>query len=187
MRTALAFLAGTILLSSATAASATQRFLHVHIDEATADGSRVTLNLPIGLVEAALPLIPRGGEFHKGRVRINGANFDNGDLRAFWRALREAQDAPYATIEERDHSVRIQKADGFMIVEVTPHDDHGERAHLRVPLPVVDALFSGSTDELDLAGAVQALVESGMVGELVAVDDETTTVRIWIDDNSVSR
>jgi hypothetical protein len=175
--------------AGAAAAATAQRWIHVHVDEEDGTGARVTLNLPIGLVEAALPMVDsdsfRGGK--GARIRVNGEDFDCRQLRNLWAALREAQDAPYAIVEERDQTVRVEKSGGFMLIGVTPKNAHGDRVNMRVPLPVVDALLSGSDDEIDLGAALRALADSGATGELVAVDDDKTTVRIWIDDRADSR
>jgi len=55
-----------------------------------------------------------------------------------------------------------------------------EKVDVKLPLPVVDALLSGPDDELNFPAAVKALKERGD-GELVAVTDRSTVVRIWID------
>ena len=184
-------LIGALLVTagSTAALAASQRWIHVHVDEDNGSGARVTLNLPIGLIEAALPMV-RSDAFNGGRgarIRVNGDDFDCRHLRALWAALREAQDAPYAVVEERDQTVRIEKSGGFMLIKVTPKNSRGDRVDMKVPLPVVDALLSGPEDEIDLAAAVRALAESGASGELVAVDDDRTTVRIWIDERADSR
>lgn len=185
---ALALLVAGAVAGAASAATA-QRWIHVHVDEENGAGARVTLNLPIGLVEAALPMVNsenfRGGK--GARIRVNGEDFDCRHLRSLWAALREAQDAPYAIVEEHDQTVRVEKSGGFMLIGVTPKTKHGDRVSMRVPLPVVDALLSGSDDEIDLGAALRALADSGASGELVAVDDDKTTVRIWIDDRADSR
>ena len=185
-------LIGALLVAGAAAAAeaaASQRWIHVHVDEEDGAGARVTLNLPIGLVEAALPMVNsdkfRGGQ--GARIRVNGENFDCRDLRKMWAALRAAQDAPYAIVEERDQTVRVEKSGAFMLITVTPKTAFGDRVKMRVPLPVVDALLSGADDEIDLGAALRALADSGASGELVAVDDDNTTVRIWIDDRADSR
>ncbi len=50
-----------------------------------------------------------------------------------------------------------------------------------VPVVVVDALFSGQGEELDVAAAVREM--SRLRGDIVTVHDEhDTTVRIWVDE-----
>jgi hypothetical protein len=51
---------------------------------------------------------------------------------------------------------------------------------VKVPLSVVDALFSGKKDELDLLAGLKMLSSQGDT-ELVSVKDEENIVRIWVD------
>jgi hypothetical protein len=52
-------------------------------------------------------------------------------------------------------------------------------------MKVVDALFSGGKDELDLVAGLRALSAQGDT-ELVTVKDEENSVRIWLDSKNVS-
>ena len=54
-----------------------------------------------------------------------------------------------------------------------------------MPLAVVDALLSAGEKEFDLLAALSALAEHGE-GELVVVQDGSSSVRIWIDDKNTS-
>ena len=56
----------------------------------------------------------------------------------------------------------------------------GESLGARVPIAVVDALFSGDGESLNLEGAVEEL--ANLRGDIVRVDEEDTKVRIWIDE-----
>jgi hypothetical protein len=56
----------------------------------------------------------------------------------------------------------------------------GERVTMRLPVPIVDA-FLGTKDTLDVGALVEALHDVPN-GELIAVDDDDSKVRIWIDD-----
>ena len=53
---------------------------------------------------------------------------------------------------------------------------------MRVPVAVLDALFSGGRDTLDVAAAVRALRDRGD-GELVRVAGGDAEVRVWVDDD----
>jgi hypothetical protein len=56
---------------------------------------------------------------------------------------------------------------------------------VKVPMKVVDALFSAGKDELDLVAALHALSAHGDT-ELVSVKSEDNTVRIWLDSKNIS-
>ena len=49
-------------------------------------------------------------------------------------------------------------------------------------MEVVDALFSGEGDELNVKAAISQLQKRR--GDIVRVNDETSTVRVWIDEKS---
>ena len=59
------------------------------------------------------------------------------------------------------------------------------KVEVKVPMKVVDALFSAGKDELDVLAALRALSASGDA-ELVSVKDDENTVRIWLDSKNVS-
>ena len=59
------------------------------------------------------------------------------------------------------------------------------KVEVKVPMKVVDALFSAGKDELDVVAALRALSANGNT-ELVNVKDEENTVRVWIDSKNVS-
>jgi hypothetical protein len=82
--------------------------------------------------------------------------------------------------------VRVAKQGGYLLVHVL---DKGaskkSRVEVKVPMKVVDALFSGGKDELDLVAGLHALSAQGDT-ELVSVKDEENTVRVWLDSKNSS-
>jgi hypothetical protein len=69
-------------------------------------------------------------------------------------------------------------------IEVEELDDETEKetVNIKVPISVVDALFSGEGDELNLVDALDKLKE--LRGEIVRVEGGDADVRIWIDERS---
>jgi len=59
------------------------------------------------------------------------------------------------------------------------------QVEVKVPMKVVDALFSAGKDELDLVAALHALSSQGDT-ELVSVKDEENTVRVWLDSKNAT-
>jgi hypothetical protein len=178
-------IAGVLALAAATTAgAAAERWLHVKVEEHTGTRARVSVNVPCSLAEAAAGLIPDHVGSH-GRVRIDHAEINGEELRTFLAALREAREAPYVTVESEDGDARIWKAGETLHIQVTKHGRH-EKVDVKLPMAVVDALLSGPADELNVAAAMRALAETGG-GEVVAVDSEDATVRIWVDDRPEGR
>ena len=59
------------------------------------------------------------------------------------------------------------------------------RVEVKVPMKVVEALFSAGKDELDVLAALRALSAHGDT-ELVSVKDGEQTVRVWLDSKNVA-
>ncbi|HXL23745.1 MAG TPA: hypothetical protein VOA78_14880 [Candidatus Dormibacteraeota bacterium] len=59
------------------------------------------------------------------------------------------------------------------------------KVEIKVPMKVIDALFSAGKDELDLVAALHALSTYGDT-ELVSVKDDENTVRVWLDSKNVA-
>jgi hypothetical protein len=172
-----------LLAASLTAAAQPDLWLHVYVQENGEDGETVRLNLPLTVIEDVLPHI-EVDEFQKGKVKIiDEIEAEGIDLRAAWEAIRDAEDGEYVSVRGDDENVRISKSGGYLLANV---DEDDEKVRVRLPLDVVDALFSGADDELDIVAAIEAL--SGHAGEdLVTVEEGDSIVRIWIDADPESR
>ncbi|MGB2665955.1 MAG: hypothetical protein WAK48_18270, partial [Candidatus Acidiferrum sp.] len=66
-----------------------------------------------------------------------------------------------------------------------PESGKDTKVEVKVPMKVVDALFSAGKDELDVVAALRVLSSNGDT-ELVSVKDDQETVHVWIDSKSVS-
>lgn len=170
-------LALLVCLTTGTAlAGADGHWLHVRVEESGDDGEKVNVNIPLSVVMAILPAIETD-EFRGGRIDLDHGQIDDIDIREVLKAFKDAPDAEYVTIDGRDESVRVSKERGFLLVNV---DDDGDRVRVRFPLDVVDALLSGGDDELDLIAALDALADHGG-GDLVTVESDDESIRVWID------
>ena len=168
-----------LFLAAVAASAEPQRWLHIKVHEQTGDRARVSINLPVSMIERAAPLVEAKG-FEGGRLRIDDADIDGADLREIWQAMRAAGDGEYVTVDSDHERVRIHRKNGFMVIEANDRRGGGEEVEMRIPLAVADALFSGNDDELNVAAAMRALAAAGE-GELVTVSSDDATVRIWVD------
>jgi len=179
---------GAALIASAmaavsTMAAAADLWLHVKVDGGK-HGEQATINLPLSMVDAFAPMISR--EAHgSGRIRIKDRDYDVAELRRAWRQLEAGPDATFVTVNDPDAKVRIGKRGGSLVLEATDHGD-GEQVDARIPLRVMQALLSGTDDELDIGAALQALAREG-AGELITVNGRDESVRIWVDAVSDTR
>jgi hypothetical protein len=175
-----ALVMGLSLVAGAASADG-QRWLHVKVHEETGDRARVSINLPVTMIEAVAPLVD-AKSMHGHHLRIDDADVDGVELRRIWQAMRTAGDGNYVTVDSDHDNVRVKKQNGFMLIQADDRRRHGDRVEVKIPVSVVDALFSGATDEEDLniAAAMRALANAGE-GEFVTVTGDDATVRIWVD------
>jgi hypothetical protein len=168
------------------AASAKQdRWLHVRVDNPDSKEETVRVNVPLELAEKVLPTINRN-HLQSGRVKVDQFDCHGVDVRALLDAVRSSKDGEFVTVQSKDSDVRVAKQGGYLLVHVL---DKGaskkSRVEVKVPMKVVDALFSGGKDELDLVAGLHALSAQGDT-ELVSVKDEENTVRVWLDSKNSS-
>jgi len=172
--------AALLLASSGLTAStfAAERWLHVHVDEAGEDGEKVRVNIPLSIVEKILPAV-ESDDLKHGTVRIGNEDMGNADLRKMWEAVRTLEDADFITVQGTQN-LRVGKQGGFLIVKADGGKHKKGTVNARVPIRVVDALFSGNSNELNIVAAVHALGDY-QDGDLVTVEDDDSHVRIWVD------
>ncbi len=157
-------------------------WIHVEVDETGDDQSRVNVNLPLSVVRVAMQAAPERF-IDDGRVHLNhfDQDLDVEDLRKLWTELRDSGNAEFVTVEEEDETVRIRRDGNYIRIDVEERSGNSpERVHVDIPVAVVDALFSGDGDSLNLEDALSEL--SSERGDVVRVDDGETKVRIWIDE-----
>lgn len=162
--------------------AASTQWVHVHIED-TNKAEKVKMNIPVSLVETMLPLIEEKG-IEKGRIKLQEKELRVEDLRKVWKELRHQGDVEFLSIEDKDTSVRVFTEGNFLMVQ--PEKASKEKVNIKVPLGVVDALLSGQGDELNLMAAVQALKDSG-ISDIVTVQSDDATIRVWIDDSNKGR
>lgn len=158
---------------------AVERWLHVSVVSQNPKGERVRINLPLSLAESLLGAV-RHGRLEAGKIRIHELRLENVDLRRAFEAVKAAKDGEFVTVESNQANVRVAKEKDFLIVKVHELRERAGTVDVRLPLEVVDALFSGAPDELNALAALRALAGKGDL-ELASVKDSDSTVRIWVD------
>jgi len=162
-----------------------ERWLHVRVISTNSRGETVRVNVPLELAEKVLPAIDHD-RLHKGKVRIGCMDCDGVDVRTIFEAVRNSRDGEFVTVESNDADVSVRKKDGQLLVRV--HDKNKPKhsqVEVKVPMKVVEALLSGSKDELDIAAGLHALAGQGDV-ELVSVKDDDNTIRVWLDSKNAT-
>lgn len=177
-------LAALLVLPAGSASADGDLWLHVRVDSDR--GEKVSVNLPLSLVEKAVAMIP-DEHFHHGELVLDDIHWGHGhhlsvaELRDLWNELQASPDMTFVTLESADETVRVSKSGGYLLVDAEESGDTS--AEVRIPVSVVDALLSGEGEELDIRAAVEALARHGE-GELVTVSEDDERVRVWIDGSS---
>jgi len=206
---AVAFAAATFLPcaaiaqnTSASSDSKSEQWIHVRVESKEDHGEVVRVNVPVEMAEKVLPAINKDN-LHDGKVHIDSAHANDVDLRAILDAVRSSRDGEYVTVQSNQNDVRVAKSAGYLYIHVTDKSEnkksagkngkdgaknasgHESRVEVKVPMKVVDALFSAGKDELDIVAALKALSAHGDM-ELVTVKDDENTVRVWVDSKNVA-
>src|SRR2546430_7842445 len=152
------------LASKSTDASATSskdRWLHVRVDNQQTKDETVRVNVPLELAEKVLPTIDKD-RLHNGKVKVDKFDCQGVDVHALMAAVREAKDGEFVTVQNKDNDVRVAKQNNYFLVHVTEKNHpKNSRVEVKVPMKVVDALFSAGKDELDLVAGLRALAANG--------------------------
>lgn len=164
--------------SRAQSSNAVTPWLHVRIDEPL-KRSRVHLNLPMPAVEAALKAAPDPIPVDGGIPLGGDMNLDR--FRRQWKDLETADDAEIVAVEQGDARQSISKKGGRLVIHLQD-DREPKTIDVDIPGAVVDALFSGAGQDLNVRAAVARLRTAR--GDVVRVHGRDSTVRIWIDEMS---
>jgi hypothetical protein len=167
--------------------SAKDRWLHVRVINSDNKGETVRVNIPLELAENVLPTINKN-HLHNGKVTIDQAHMNDVDVRALINAIRTAKDGEYVTVQGTDQDVRVAKEGGRLLVRVKDNKSsksNKSEVDIKIPMHVIDALFSAGKDELDIVAGLHALASLGDT-ELVSVKSDDSTVRVWMDSKNSS-
>ena len=185
MMRGVALAVGSLTLAAGLASAQTPNaWIHVRVEEPRKE-SKVSVNLPLSVVEAALAMAPRAivseGRFHLDGLPGHGHDMSVADLRRLWKGLKDSGETELVSAQEKDETVSVARRGDRLQILVTKPSER-ERVHVEVPVAVVDALFSGDGKDLNLRDAIGELQK--LRGDIVRVHDEDSSVRIWIDEKS---
>jgi hypothetical protein len=169
----------------ATTSASKDRWLHVRVVSSDAKGETVRVNVPLELAEKVLPTVNHD-RLRNGKVKIDDSHVNDVDLRTLVEAIHTAKDGEYVTVQGNDSDVRVAKQDNHLIIHVVDKGkSRNSQVEIKMPMKVVDALFSAGKGELDLVAALHALSAQGDT-ELVSVKDSDNTVRVWLDSKNIT-
>jgi len=158
----------------------------IHVQVAEGDGETVHVNLPLSLAQVAIDIMPDkvlDEVLDKVTEKLDEKDIKIADVRRLWNELKDSGDAEFVNVDSDDESVRVARDGNLIRVLVNSYKDgeveDGEQVRVEIPVSVVDALFSGEGEDLDLPAAIARLPEHR--GDIVNVDDGEDHVRVWID------
>lgn len=178
---ALTSLSTTRILAQTPVAQAPTPWVHIRVEEPRKE-SKVSVNLPLSVVQAAMALAPQQVASH-GKIHLGseGHDLSVADIRKLWKELKNAGEAEIVSVQEKDETVSVaRKGDHLQILVAKPSEK--ESVHVDVPTEVVDALLGGEGEELNIKDAIAVLQK--MRGDIVKVDGKDGQVRIWIDERN---
>lgn len=169
-----------LLAGTSPAAAQAKPWIHVQVEEAR--GAKVHVNVPLSLVEIALKAAPQP-IFDKDKIHIgrHGTSLKVSDMRRMWEELKAAGETDFVRVQDEAEGETVTVARKGDLVQVRVEGTKkAEKVMVDVPVSLVDALFAGEGEELDIRGALSEL--SKRRGDIVRVEDSKDTVRIWIDE-----
>lgn len=159
--------------AAAPVAKASDLWLHIRVAETGSHPTTVKVNVPFSLVERAAPLI-EDARIDDGEIVWNGDHVEIAELRETWRALRSG-----LGVVNKDGTTWELAGEGASQTLLLREAKSSGTTEVRIPAALVDALLADGS-RLDLVAAVKSIARLG-TGELVAVDEDGTRVRIWVD------
>jgi len=150
-------------------------WLHVRVEEP--GETRVSMNLPLALVEIGLDMADRHVMQGKGTHWGPEGKVSVADLRRMWTELETVGDADFVEIQDGDTHVHVSRRGDQVLMRI----DEGLKTRIRMEMPtaVVQTMLGTEGEELNLRDAVRELARSGS-RDILEVQDGETTVRIWI-------
>jgi hypothetical protein len=178
------------LYAAPIAAQSGTPWLHVRVEEKK-DATKVSVNIPLSVVEAVLKASPDFFEKH-GKIRIgHDHGFKMADLRKVWKELAAVGDAELVSVESDDQNVKVLRKGDLVQVFVDQKPRPGkdgekgkgaETVRVEVPTSLVDAFLSGEGEEGNVEAAILELRKRR--GDIVRVHDDESHVRVWIDEQN---
>ena len=154
-------------------------WIHIRVEEAK-DQSKVSVNLPLSVVEVALEAAPELIEEHAD-IDLGDEKFKVETLRKIWQELSAAGDAELMTVESEKENIKVVRR-GDLVQVFVKNSEKAEEVTIEVPVSLVDAALSGQGSEINLKAAIAELQKQR--GNIVTVREPDTTVRIWIDEQN---
>lgn len=168
------FLSVLVAMLLAAGARAGDRWFNLQVNDPT-EPVEVSVRVPMPLVEAALDGV------HSHRLSHGRLHLGCDRHRVDWKSLLARVQALPAggEVSFREDGADVRAARRGELVTITVDAERAEHVIVSLPAVLVDAL-SVESGELDLRALVRKI--HGMRGELLRVEADNATVRMWVEE-----
>ncbi|HSR52140.1 MAG TPA: hypothetical protein VLV83_15015 [Acidobacteriota bacterium] len=173
-----------VTLFALTLPAAAGQWLHILVEE---EGSQETVrvNFPLTLAKLVAPMIEEHSDGDLSQIEINDRRLTVQELREIWERVKAEGDYRLASVQHGENDIVVALEGPFLIVRSREGSRH--QVDVQVPTPIVDALLSGTSDQLNISAALDALSTYASDDfTLVNVVDghDRAKVKVWISQNS---
>ncbi len=168
------FLSVLVSVLLAAGARAGDRWFNLQVNDPT-EPVEVSVRVPIPLVAAALDGV-HGHRLSRGRLDL-GCDRHRVDWQSLLGRVQALPDGGEASFREDGADVRAARRGD--LVTITVDAERSEHVVVSLPAALVDAL-SVDAGELDLRAFARRI--DGMRGELLRVEADNATVRMWVEE-----
>jgi hypothetical protein len=176
-RTLILAFAAALLVAAPLGAAEADRWLNVNVMDKT-DGTKVDVHLPLQLVVAVLNSVDVDN-FHDGKLEIDVEDADI-DWPQLLAAVKDAPDGEFVKVEAPDAKVQVSKRLGTLYVNVIETAEDHATVNVTLPMSMIDALKFDEANQIDMAALLTSLDQLPN-GDLVTVEADDATVRVWVE------
>lgn len=165
-------------------AFAEDAWLHVSVDGSGTEAEKVRVNIPLNLIEKLLPLV-KDDELQQGKLQLLHHDEETEiDIPGLLKAIEEAEDGQFVTVQSTREDVRVAKENGFFLIEVNRKGGEHETVNVKIPMTLARAFQPDASGQIDLVQVLKTL-SAHQGQDLVTVTSPERKVRIWIDNRQV--
>ncbi|MFH1964023.1 MAG: hypothetical protein ABIJ42_00625 [Acidobacteriota bacterium] len=181
MKKTIYFLLATCLMFSLVSVGmADSAWLHINVDN---DEDQININLPIALAETVVWIVDFGDK--PTVIKVDDHEITVPEMRKIWEVLKSEGSFTLASIKSgkkgEGDNIDIAFENNRLLITGTTDDSEID---INISGNLIDALFSGEVDKLNLEACLAELKLKGVAAGYVNIrGDEGEKVRLWVDNN----
>lgn len=176
-------LASCLVLVLGSVCLADSAWLHVNIDD---DEDQVNLNLPIALAETVVWIVDFSDK--PTVLKVDDREITVPEMREIWEVLKKEGSFTLASIKSKKDgkgdNIDIEFKDNRLLITGTTDD---EQIEINILGDLIDALFSGEADRLNLEACIEELKLKGAASGYVRIKgNDGENINVWVDNNKAA-